>query len=82
MLYPQDLFDELPRDAGAEQHTHHHRVQQVLNLGHALVPITQRAIYAVITLRADGFMHSKLSLHCFHFQPLALQPWRRLGLLE
>ena len=69
MSQPQDLFDELPSDAGAEQHTDHHRVQQVLNLGHALIPIAQRTIYAVISFKADSFVHGKLSLHCFHLQP-------------
>jgi len=69
MSQPQDFFDELSSNAGAEQHTDHHRVQQILNLCHALVSVTQRAIYTVIALRADGFMHGKLSLHCFHLQP-------------
>jgi len=82
MLYPQDLLDELPRDSGAEQHTNDHPIQEVLDLGHAFVAITQGAVYAVIALRADGFMHSKLSLHCFHLQPLALQALRRPELLE
>jgi len=77
-LKPQNLFDELPRDAGAEQHTDDHPIQKVLNLRHALVPITQGAIYAVVALRADSFMHGKLSLQLFHLQPLALEALRRL----
>jgi len=68
MLKPQDLFDELPRNARPEQHTNHHRVQQVLDLRHAFVPIAQGAVYAVIALRTDGFMHSELSLNRFHLQ--------------
>ena len=76
MLKPQDLFDELARDARPEQDADDHPIQEVLNLRHALVPITQRAVYAVITLRADSFMHGKLSLHCFHLQPLALEALR------
>ena len=72
MLYPQDLFNELPSDAGAEQHTDDHPIQEVLNLRHALVPIPQRAIYAVIALRADGFMYSEFSLQLFHLRPLGV----------
>ena len=37
----QKLFDELASYAGAKQHADHHRVQQVLDLGHAFVAITQ-----------------------------------------
>ena len=69
MLKPQKLFDELASDARPEQDADDHPIQEVLNLSHALVPITQRAIYAVVTLRADSFMHSELSLHCFHHRP-------------
>ena len=58
----QDLFDKFACDAGAEQHTHDHPIQEVLDLCHALVPITQRAINAVVAFGTDGFMHSKL---CF-----------------
>jgi len=54
---PQNLFDELSRDARPEQHTHDHPVQEVLNFRHALVPITQRTINAVVSFSADGFVY-------------------------
>lgn len=76
MSQPQKLFDELPSHSGAKEHADHHRIQQVLDLRHALVTITQRPIYAVVAFRADGFMHGKLSLHCFHLRPLVA--WRLL----
>jgi hypothetical protein len=56
---PQNLFDEFTCDAGAKQHAHDYPIQEVLNLRHALVPITQRTIYAVVSFSADGFMHGK-----------------------
>jgi hypothetical protein len=67
---PQDFFDELSSNAGAEQHTNDHPIQEVLNLCHALVPIAQRTIYAVVSFKADSFMHGKSSLRLFHLQPL------------
>jgi len=73
MSHPQKLFDELASNARPEQDADNHPIQEVLNLRHALVSITQGTIYAVIALRADSFMHSKLSLHRFHLQPLVLQ---------
>jgi len=76
MSQPQKLFDELPSHSGAKEHAHHYRIQEVFNLRHALVSIAQRAIYAVVAFRADGFMHGKLSLHCFHLRPLVA--WRLL----
>ena len=76
MLKSQDLFDELPCDAGAEQHAHDHPIQEVFDLRHALVPITQRTINAVISFKADSFMHGKFCFYCFHDQnviePLAV----------
>jgi len=62
MSETQNLFNKLASDAGAKQHTDHHRIQEVLDLRHALVPITQRAVNTVVPLRADGFVYSKLCL--------------------
>jgi len=72
MLYPQNLFDELASDAGAEQHADDHPIQEVLNLRHALVPITQGSVDTAVSFTAYGFMHGELSLHCFHLQPSGL----------
>jgi len=41
MSEAQKLFDELASHSRPKQHTHHHRVQEVLNFRHALVAITQ-----------------------------------------
>jgi len=74
MSQPQNLFDKLPSNAGAKQHAYNQPIQEVLNLRHTLVPIAQGAIYAVIALRADGFMHGKLGLsYLIHLQPWGLQ---------
>ena len=68
MLKPQKLFDELASDSGAKKHTDDHPIQEVLNLGHALVPITQRTIYAVVSFSADGFVDGKLCFYRIHDQ--------------
>ena len=78
MSEPQELLHKLASNTGAKEHADHHRVQKVLDFGHAFVAITQGAVYAVIALRADGFMHSELSLHCFHLR----HQRHRLGQLE
>ena len=41
MSEAQNLFDKLASNAGAKQHTDDYPIQEVFNLGHALVPITQ-----------------------------------------
>ena len=48
MLNPQNLLDEFACDARPEQDADHYRIQEILNLCHALVSIAQRTIYAVI----------------------------------
>ena len=68
MLQPQNLFDEFASNARPEQNANNHPIQEVLNLGHALVPITQRAINAVVAFGTDGFMHGKLCVYGFHDQ--------------
>ena len=50
MSQPQKLFDELASNAGAEQDADYHPIQEVFDLRHALVPITQRAINTVVSL--------------------------------
>lgn len=57
MSQPQNLFEQFSSDAGAKQDTHDHPIQEVFNLGHALVPITQRTINAVVSFSADGFVY-------------------------
>jgi hypothetical protein len=47
---PQNLFDELASDAGAEQHAHNHPIQQVLDLCHSLVPIAKGSVDTVVPL--------------------------------
>ena len=70
MSQPQDLFDEFASNARPEQDTNDHPIQEVLNFCHALVPLTQRSLYAVVSFEADSFMHGKSSLRLFHLQPL------------
>jgi hypothetical protein len=55
---PQNLFDKFSSNAGAKQHTHDHPIQEILNLRHAFVAITQRTINAVVSFSADGFVYS------------------------
>ena len=41
MSEAQNLFNKLAGNAGAKQHANDHPIQEVFNLGHALVAITQ-----------------------------------------
>jgi hypothetical protein len=66
---PQNLFNELTRDAGAEQHTHNHPIQKVLNLRHALVPIAKGSVDTVVPFCAYSFMYSQSCIHRFHKIP-------------
>ena len=63
MSQPQKLLHKVCRDTGAEQHAQNHPIQEVLNLAHALVTITQRAVNTVVPLRADSFVNRQFSLH-------------------
>lgn len=74
MSHPKYLFKHFSRHSGAKKHSQDHHVQQVLDLGHALVSFTQRTIYAVVSFCANGFMHGKFSLHCFHLRPSEALP--------
>jgi hypothetical protein len=49
MSQAQDFFDKFASNTGAKQNADDYPVQEVLNLGHALVPITQRTINAVVS---------------------------------
>ena len=62
MSETQKFFNKLASHAGAKQHTDDHPIQEVFNLGHALVAITQRTVNAVVSLSADSFVNSQL---CF-----------------
>jgi len=70
MSQPQDFFDEFARNARPEQDADDHPIQKVLNLRHALISLTQRSLYAVVSFKANSFMHGKSSLRLFHLQPL------------
>ena len=63
MSKPQKLLHKISRNTGAEQHTQNHPIQEVLDLAHALVTITQRAVNTVVPLRADSFVNRQFSLH-------------------
>lgn len=41
MSETQKFFDKLASDTGAKQHTDDHPIQEVFDLGHAFVAITQ-----------------------------------------
>ena len=49
MSESQKFLHKVSRYSGAKKHAQDHPVQEVLDLGHALVAITQRAINTVVS---------------------------------
>ena len=41
MLQTQELSDELRRDTGAKQHSNDHRIQEILDLCHATITVSE-----------------------------------------